>query len=126
MILALAPILLMLATVIISMLSYALGLTPASSEWLSPRLVSGGLGTIMLWFVSFFARHILRDEEQMRAERLARDTLLREQNPELWRTRQVHEATVKARTAEILTAMRAKPLHQRLRTYLSPADEEGR
>lgn len=72
----------------------------------------------MIWFVSTFVRMMIRDTERWTAEREARDALLREQNWELWHARQIHEAAVDAKTAEILMALRQRPLHVRLRALL--------
>jgi hypothetical protein len=118
MLLVLAPILLFLVVFVLGMLAYALGLTPHTSAWLSPRASAGLFGGVMLWFATTFVRMMLRDTERWTAEREARDALLREQNIELWRARQLHEAAVQEKTAAILTALRQRPLHVRLRTLL--------
>jgi hypothetical protein len=118
MLLVIAPIVFMIGASILGMLGHALGLLPPSQEWFSPRVASGIMGTVMVWFVTTFVRHMLRSSEQDAAERAAREALLREQNVELWMARQLHDTAVTERTAAILATVRQRPLYVRLRTLI--------
>ena len=62
------------------------------------------------------------DQEETAARRQAEAALLRERNPELWMARQLHDTAVTERTTAILTAMRQRPLHVRLRSLTSSRD----
>jgi hypothetical protein len=118
MLLALTPVLALLAATLIGMLGHSLGLFATSTVSLSNRAASGVLSTTILWFIAFFVRAMLRDSERHTAEREARDALLRDQNIELWRSRQLHEHAVQEKAAAMLTVLRQRPLHVRLHTLL--------
>lgn len=119
--LAFAPVPLLLVVVILDFFLSAFGL-PTLVAGRSLRVSNGVCGGLLLWITVFGVRGYLRDQEETAARRQAEAALLRERNPELWMARQLHDTAVTERTTAILTAIRQRPLHVRLRSLTSSRD----